>query len=57
MTLIVLSFIAAWSIITGIFAIATAARLRTMIPNEWSLSLSGVVSSIFGILRRINLVS
>jgi len=57
MTLTVLSFIAAWSIITGIFAIATAARLRTMIPNEWSLSLSGVVSSMFGILRRINLVS
>jgi len=28
-----------------------------MIPNEWSLSLSGVVSSMFGILRRINLVS
>jgi uncharacterized membrane protein HdeD (DUF308 family) len=48
--LILLSFIAAWSIITGIFAIATAARLRKMIPNEWLLILSGVVSIIFGIL-------
>jgi uncharacterized membrane protein HdeD (DUF308 family) len=48
--LIVLSFIAAWSIITGIFEIATAARLRKMIPNEWLMILSGVVSIIFGIL-------
>jgi uncharacterized membrane protein HdeD (DUF308 family) len=48
--LIVLSFIAAWSIITGIFEIATAVRLRKMIPNESLLILSGVVSIIFGAL-------
>jgi uncharacterized membrane protein HdeD (DUF308 family) len=48
--LIVLSFIAAWSIITGIFEIATAVRLRKLIANEWLLILSGVVSIIFGIL-------
>ncbi len=48
--LILLSFIAAWSIITGVFEIATAVRLRKMIPNEWLMILSGVVSIVFGIL-------
>ena len=41
--LILLSFIAAWPIITGVFEIATAVRLRKMIPNEWLMLLSGVV--------------
>jgi uncharacterized membrane protein HdeD (DUF308 family) len=48
--LVLLSFIAAWSIITGVIEIVTAVRIRTMIPNEWLLILSGVVSIIFGIL-------
>jgi hypothetical protein len=48
--LVLVTLIAAWSIITGIFEIATAARLRKMIPNEWLMILSGVVSIIFGIL-------
>src|SRR5262245_47224996 len=48
--LILLSFIAAWSIVTGIFEIVTALRIRTMIENEWLMILSGVVSIIFGIL-------
>lgn len=47
---VLLSFIAAWSIITGIFEIATAVRIRKLIENEWLMILSGVVSIIFGAL-------
>jgi uncharacterized membrane protein HdeD (DUF308 family) len=49
-TLVLLTFIAAWSIVTGIFEIATALRMRTLIANERLLILSGAVSIIFGIL-------
>ena len=48
--LVLLTFIAAWSIATGLLEIATAVRIRTMIANEWLLILSGVVSIIFGAL-------
>ena len=48
--LVLLTFIAAWSIVSGIFEIATALQLRKLIVNEWLMILSGVVSIIFGIL-------
>jgi uncharacterized membrane protein HdeD (DUF308 family) len=48
--LVLLSFIAAWSIVTGNFSIVTAVRIRKVIANEWLMILSGVVSIIFGIL-------
>jgi uncharacterized membrane protein HdeD (DUF308 family) len=48
--LVLITLIAAWSIVTGIFEIATALRIRTMIENEWLMMLSGVVSILIGVL-------
>jgi uncharacterized membrane protein HdeD (DUF308 family) len=38
-----------WAIVSGIFAITTATRLRTHVPGEWLYVLFGIVSILFGI--------
>jgi uncharacterized membrane protein HdeD (DUF308 family) len=42
--------IAWWAILTGIFEIAAAVKLRKELTNEWVLILSGALSVAFGIL-------
>ena len=48
--LALLVLIASWAIISGIFEIVAAVRLRKVITNEWLLIVSGALSVVFGAL-------
>jgi uncharacterized membrane protein HdeD (DUF308 family) len=44
------TLVAAWALVTGVFELAAAFRLRHAVTNEWILGLTGVLSIIAGIV-------
>lgn len=48
--IVLLYFIAAWAVVTGVAQIVAAIRLRKVITGEWMLVLAGVASVAFGIV-------
>jgi uncharacterized membrane protein HdeD (DUF308 family) len=48
-----LYLIAAWAVVTGIFQIATAIRLRQEIRGEWALIVGGALSVLFGVILAV----
>src|SRR4051812_46219305 len=47
---VLVTFIGAWAVVTGLFEIAADIRLRKVIRDEWLMALSGTLSVVFGIL-------
>ncbi len=50
---VLLLIIAAWAVITGVFEIIAAIRLREEIEGEWLLLVGGVLSVIFGVVMAV----
>lgn len=48
--LMLVYFIAAWAIVTGVVQIIGAVRLRKEIPHEWLLIAGGSLSVVFGVM-------
>jgi uncharacterized membrane protein HdeD (DUF308 family) len=48
--LVLLYFIAAWAVITGIFEIVAAIQFRKVVSGEWAMILSGILSILLGVL-------
>jgi uncharacterized membrane protein HdeD (DUF308 family) len=48
-----LVLIAIWAIVTGIFEIFAAVRLRKVVTHEWLLILAGIASVAFGVMVMI----
>ena len=52
-TLVLLIFIASWSIVVGLMQIVGAAQLRNEIQGKWLLALNGLLSIAFGVILMI----
>lgn len=48
--LVVVYLISGWALVTGIFEVVAAIRLRKEIENEWTLALGGVLSIAFAVI-------
>lgn len=52
--LVLITFIAVWALVSGIFQVITAIRLRKTIQGEWWMIISGILSVLVGIILLID---
>ncbi|WP_370578150.1 HdeD family acid-resistance protein [Snodgrassella alvi] len=52
--LVLITFIAVWALVSGIFQIITAIRLRKTIQGEWWMIVAGILSVLVGIILLID---